>query len=90
MKIPEELIYHLEHEIKIGNVDKKVQNLILLIAEQNKKYKEVIDKAIEYIKENDELLYIKYWDTTCDGEFYDWYVESDFTKKLLDILKEVE
>lgn len=64
MKIPEELIDHLEHEIKIGNVDKKVQNLISVLAEQNLKYKEVIDKAIkelnDYLNINtvirDELL----------------------------------
>lgn len=51
MKLPEELIDHLEHEINIGNVDKKVQNLILLIFEENKKHKEVIDKAIDFIEE---------------------------------------
>ena len=51
MKLPEELIDHLEHEINIGNVDKKVQNLILLIFEENKKHKEVIDKAINFIEE---------------------------------------
>ena len=49
MKLPEELIDHLEHEINIGNVDKKVQNLILLIFEENQKYKEVIDKAISHL-----------------------------------------
>ena len=49
MKLPEELIDHLEHEINIGNVDKKVQNLILLIFEENKKNKEVIDKAISHL-----------------------------------------
>ena len=51
MKLPEELIDHLEHEINIGNVDKKVQNLILLILKKKKKHKEVIDKAIDFIEE---------------------------------------
>lgn len=40
MIIPEELIDHLEHEINIGNVDKKVQNLILIISEENQQLKE--------------------------------------------------
>lgn len=55
MIIPEELIDHLEHEINIGNVDKKVQNLILIISEENQQLKETIIKAIELIKKCVEL-----------------------------------
>lgn len=55
MIIPEELIDHLEHEINIGNLDKKVQNLILIISEENQQLKETIIKAIELIKKCVEL-----------------------------------
>lgn len=60
MKLPKELIDHLEHEINIGNVDKKVQNLILLIFEENQKYKEVFDKLKDLIKNkhtNDKVFW---------------------------------
>ena len=57
MKLPEELIDHLEHEINIGNVDKKVQNLILLIFEENKKHKEIIDKAIKELFNLKDMIY---------------------------------
>lgn len=50
MKIPEELINHLEQEINIGNVDKKVQNLILMISEANQKYKRTLDKLSESLE----------------------------------------
>lgn len=87
MKIPEELIDHLEHEIKIGNVDKKVQNLILLIAEQNQKYKEVIDKAIDLIEKSVTT------DIGIDSNnniIHYHQLTEDETSELLDILKEVE
>ncbi len=74
MIIPEELIDHLESEINIGNVDKKVQNLILIIAEKNKKYKEIIDKIRKEISEEHSIMGVKVVEN--------WVLE--------DILKEVE
>ena len=43
MIIPEELIDHLESEINIGNVDKKVQNLILIISEEIRELKKQLN-----------------------------------------------
>ena len=66
MIIPKSLIDHLEHEINIGNVDKKVQNLILIISEENQKLKKQleikhdgfmasVEESCELAKENQEL-----------------------------------
>ena len=71
MIIPKSLIDHLEHEINIGNVDKKVQNLILIISEENQKLKKQleikhdgfmasVEESCELAKENQELInYLK-------------------------------
>ena len=58
------------------------------LQQQCKKQKEVIDKAIEYIKKYESIkAYYEYIDE--DG--YDEYnYDEDFKKELLDILKEVE
>ena len=59
---------------------------IELLEQENKKYKEVIDKAIEYINKYESIkAYYEYIDE--DG--YDEYnYDEDFKKELLDILKE--
>ena len=61
---------------------------IELLEKENKKYKEVIDKAIKYINKYESIkAYYEYIDE--DG--YDEYnYDEDFKKELLDILKEVE
>lgn len=57
------------------------------LQQENKKYKEVIDKAIEHINKYESIkAYYEYIDE--DG--YDEYnYDEDFKKELLDILKEV-
>ena len=58
------------------------------LEKENQKYKEVIDKAIEYIIKCENIkAYYEYIDE--DG--YDEYnYDDDFKKELLDILKEVK
>ena len=59
---------------------------IIQLQQQNQKYKEVIDKAIEYINKYESIkAYYEYIDE--DG--YDEYnYEEDLKEELLDILKE--
>ncbi len=57
------------------------------LEEENKKYKEVINKAIEYINENKDKYY---QDWGQDENGIDTYLSEDEIKKLLEILKEVE
>ena len=53
-----------------------------------KKYKEVIDKAIEYINKYESIkAYYEYID---EDDYYEYNYDEDFKKELLDILKEVE
>mgnify|MGYP001777329007 FL=1 len=64
---------------------KDVQKAIKKLQQENQKYKEVIDKAIEYINDNLTISSI------LDGEKY--YTINNYSfdyKELLDILKEVE
>ena len=65
----------------------KITHAIRELQQENKKYKEVIDKAIEYINKYESIkAYYEYIDE--DG--YDEYnYDEDFKKELLDILKEV-
>ena len=63
----------------------KITHAIRELQQENQKYKEVIDKAIEYI--NDNLII----SSILDGKKY--YTINDYSfdyKELLDILKEVE
>ena len=63
---------------------KDVQKAIKELQQENQKYKEVIDKAIEYINDNLTISSI------LDGEKY--YTINNYSfdyKELLDILKEV-
>ena len=70
---------------KIGDMTKsELKDFIIELQEENsryerinQKYKEVIDKAIEWVK-----------DWTHDAN--DWFEEDSKPSKLLDILKEVE
>ena len=50
------------------------------LQQENQKYKEVINKAIEYIKQLDEL----------ERKIDDYAISKYVRKELLDILKEVE
>ena len=64
---------------------KDVQKAIKKLQQENQKYKEVIDKAIEYINDNLTISSI------LDGEKY--YTINNYSfdyKELLDILKEKE
>ena len=64
---------------------KDVQKAIKKLQQENQKYKEVIDNAIEYINENLTISSI------LDGEKY--YTINNYSfdyKELLDILKEKE
>lgn len=56
------------------------------LLKENKKQKEVIDKAIEYINENKDKYY---QDWGQDDGSVDIYLDEYEIKKLLDILKEV-
>ena len=66
----------------------KITHAIRELQQENQKYKEVIDKAIEYINKYESIkAYYEYIDE--DG--YDEYdYDEDFKKELLDILKEVK
>lgn len=66
-----------EDRSSIPQYKKDIEDYVDSLEEQNKRYKEVIDKAIEYIekhKRKDEFLELNEW----------------VTRDLLDILKEVE
>lgn len=62
--------------------------LIDKLIKENKKYKEVIDKAIKHVNKYES---IKAFYEYIDEDGYDEYNDDeDFKKELLDILKEVE
>ena len=65
-----------------------LKEVIEIVQQENKKYKEVIDKAIEHINKYESIkAYYEYIDE--DG--YDEYnYDEDFKKELLDLLKEVK
>ena len=65
----------------------KITHAIRELQQQCKKQKEVIDKAIEYIKHYETIRgYYEYEECGYDEYNYD----EDFKKELLDILKEVK
>ena len=79
-----ELALEVSSKKAIYLIDDLIKHLFEL-QQENKKYKEVIDKAIEYINEN---LIIS---SILDGKKY--YTISDYSfdhRELLDILKEVK
>ena len=76
-----DIFRNLETEEQAFEFLKYIKNL----QQENQKYKEVIDKAIEYINDNLTISSI------LDGEKY--YTINNYSfdyKELLDILKEVE
>ena len=75
-----------EKDIYPSMVIRSQAEAIELLEKENKKYKEVIDKAIEYINKYESIkAYYEYIDE--DG--YDEYnYEEDLKEELLDILKE--
>ena len=79
-----DIFRNLETEEQAFEFLKYIKNL----QQENQKYKEVIDKAIEYINKCENIkAYYEYIDE--DG--YDEYnYDEDFKKELLDILKEVK
>ena len=65
-----------------------LKEVVELLKKENQKYKEVIDKAIEYINKYESIkAYYEYIDE--DG-YNEYNYDEDFKKELLDILKEVE
>ena len=72
------------HYLEKENEDKLI-NEIELLEQENKKYKEVINKAIKYIEENKQHEYR-------NGNLDEYYLELNEKEmtELLDILKEVE
>ena len=78
----DELALGLEVCSKKSNmVIQEVANLIIELEQENKKYKEVIDKAIEYIESKE----YEYGDEEQDNYIYD--IGFDEINELLDILK---
>ena len=79
-----DIFRNLETEEQAFEFLKYIKNL----QQENQKYKEVIDKAIEYINKYESIkAYYEY----IDEEGYDEYnYDEDFKKELLDILKEVK
>ena len=77
------LIEHFKH----GGLDFNATDIsaIEILLDENKKYKEVINKAIKYIEENKQHEYR-------NGNFNEYYLELNEKEmtELLDILKEVE
>ena len=77
------LIEHFKH----GGLDFNATDIsaIEILLEENKKYKEVINKAIKYIEENKQHEYR-------NGNLDEYYLELNEKEmtELLDILKEVE
>ena len=67
------------------NQTEMIYYLIKNLEQENKKYKEVINKAIKYIEENKQHEYR-------NGNFNEYYLELNEKEmtELLDILKEVE
>ena len=77
----DELALGLEVCSKKSNmVIQEFANLIIELEQQNQKYKEVIDKTIEIIKEYKECNWSKYDENEIEIELID---------KILEILKEV-
>lgn len=68
----DELALGLEVCSKKSNmVIQEFANLIIELEQQNKKYKEVIDKVIEDIKEYKEMNYSKYYENEIEIELID-------------------
>ena len=81
-------IEQLQQENKqLKEINEEHKKLNGELREENKKQKEVIDKAIEYIKHYETIRgYYEYQE--CGYDEYNY--EEDLKEELLDILKEVE
>lgn len=102
MIIPKSLIDHLEHEINIGNVDKKVQNLILIILEENQKLKKQLNdyknrytnrlnsQLAENIESDEEDFYLS--EIEIKANYYDKLAskQKDFVEYLEDEIEALE
>lgn len=102
MIIPKSLIDHLEHEIHIGNVDKKVQNLILIILEENQKLKKQLNdyknrytnrlnsQLAENIEPDEEDFYLS--EIEIKANYYDKLAskQKDFVEYLEDEIEALE
>ena len=79
-----DIFRNLETEEQAFEFLKYIKNL----QQENQKYKEVIDKEIEYINKYESIrAYYEYIDE--DG-YEEYNYDKDFKKELLDILKEVK
>lgn len=85
-----EILEELENMYEISELEEQVNNInkirdyIINLQQENKKYKEVIDRAIEYINKNKNKTYAPYG----DNEDYDYEVclNEDEIKDLLEII----
>ena len=86
----DELALGLEVCSKKSNmVIQEFANLIIELEQQNQKYKEVIDRAIEYVENNP--LYEEKYDYDYEENSYLSGINDEIAKKdLLEILKEVK
>lgn len=78
------------YETNITNPKKHLEfykQLSEQLQQQNKKQKQVINKAIEYIKENKEKYYQDWGQDDCST---DTYLDEDEVLKLLQILEDKE
>lgn len=78
--------YQTVETIRIAS--QSIQNYIEQLEQQCKKQKEVIDKAMNILKDNFVYDYVRSCDTT-DGVGYDEIDTEHFTYKVYEILKEV-
>ena len=86
IEVTDEYIKQLEQEMdNLKKINEKHKKLNGELREENKKQKEVIDKAIEYIKHYETIRgYYEYQE--CGYDEYNY--EEDLKEELLDILKE--
>lgn len=86
IEVTDEYIKQLEQEMdNLKKINEKHKKLNGELIEENKKQKEVIDKAIEYIKHYETIRgYYEYQE--CGYDEYNY--EEDLKEELLDILKE--
>ena len=85
IEVTDEYIKQLEQEMdNLKKINEKHKKLNGELREENKKQKEVIDKAIEYIKHYETIRgYYEYQE--CGYDEYNY--EEDLKEELLDILK---
>lgn len=67
--------------------EREIRDYITNLQQENRQLKEVINKAIEYIKENKEKYYQDWGQDDCST---DTYLDEDEVLKLLQILEDKE